>query len=78
MYGSGFVGGAITATYCVISVNQSIFENNRAGSGGAIFASYSIVAITNSVFTINSAAIGGALSSIVSNITIRACEFYSN
>ena len=65
---------AIIATNSSIDINQSVFENNRAGIGGAILAEQnSVINLSGNVFINNSAYfLGGVLRSDSSTITIEA------
>ena len=71
---------AIIATDSSIDINQSVFENNRAGIGGAILAEQnSVINLSGNVFINNSAYfLGGVLHSNSSTIIIKASEFFNN
>ena len=86
---NSYVGRAIIAIDCEISINQSKFISNGAKYGGAIFANHSIIVIHGSIFTNNSAEdrkvplswrsiITSVLYSLESTITIKLSKFDGN
>jgi hypothetical protein len=63
---AGFNGGGIDVnsdygTSSSLSVINSTFSGNSAGSGGAIFTEFSRMSVTNSTFSKNTANYGGAI-----------------
>ena len=82
------VGGAVIATHSIISIRESIFENNGAEVGGALFVNHSSVTIDNTTFIENHGSgggvsvfmitLGGALYQKESHVTITSSHFSNN
>ena len=73
-------GGAIGATYSMITIDSSSYSSNTADYGGAVYAYSSSVALSHNSFYNNEAAdVGGAFYSIYnSNITAYNSSFDNN
>ncbi len=74
-------GGAISAVFCNLSINNCEFENNNcSGNGGAIRLYFCEMELNNSSFTGNSAGNYGGAIHIDSdkNFLIKNCNFINN
>lgn len=77
--GSVGLGGALHATSGRVTLNNSLFHQNTAGTeGGAINSSVATVTLNNNTFTENSSGQGGAIRFLSGTATINDTTFIGN